>query len=81
MASKPTITGKIRGTGSKPVQGLRYKTTLTAGKQKTGQVQRSEAVTVDQGTSGGFVVYGSPIQPRHTSVDRIAAAVLALKTR
>jgi hypothetical protein len=38
--------------------------------------------TVTQGkSSGGFVVFSSPIVPRHISADRILAAVRAVKAR
>jgi hypothetical protein len=40
------------------------------------------AETVTQGkSSGGFVVFSSPIVPKHVSADRILAAVRAVKAR
>lgn len=86
MASKPTTTGKMSGTGGQ-------KLTVCARKKKSpGVVRRDlqqgaakrtgkdQAPTVQRGTaSGGFVVYGSPAKPTRASVDEIFRAVLALK--
>lgn len=42
---------------------------------------QAPVVYVQQGFSDGYIVLGSPIQPKHTSVDLISAAVRALKAR
>lgn len=50
---------------------------------RSSQPQAEETVLVVQRSisSDGFVVYGSPIKPKHVSVEQIRAAVLALKNR
>lgn len=86
MASKPTTTGKMSGTGGqqqtvrvrKKKSPAMVKRDLQQGAAK--RTGKDQAPTVQRGTaSGGFVVYGSPAKPKRASVDAIFRAVLALK--
>nr|WP_180317436.1 hypothetical protein [Delftia acidovorans] len=73
MTSKPTAKSKSASTDPKLVQ-VRVR---SGDKQADPQI-----VTVPTGkSSGGYIVYGSPAKPKHTTVDRIFEAVLSLKAQ
>jgi hypothetical protein len=56
---------------------------LPAGRKRNPSPQvKSGTVLVERGiTSDGYVVYGSPAQPKRASVEKIREAVLALKAK
>jgi hypothetical protein len=74
-SSKLASTVRVRRQKTKPAMNRDLQ-------QGAAKRSAAPAETVTQGkSSGGFVVFSSPIVPKHVSADRILAAVRAVKAR
>jgi hypothetical protein len=71
-ARAPTASGKAAGLPKK-------KATSASTKADTGNTIESDLRVMSRVLPGGFRVYGSPLQPRHRSIQEIVEAVASLR--